>query len=125
MVAGVGLRRECSAGEIVALVRRAAAQAGRAPSVLAAPAFKRGEALDAAAAELGLALVLVEEAALAAVQPACVTHSRMALRRVGVGSVAEGSALAAAGVGGRLVLARIASGAATCALAERAEVGAG
>lgn len=90
-------------------------------SALAAPSFKRDEAaLAAAAVELRLDLVLIDDASLAAVQASCVTYSAAARSAVGVGSVAEGSALAAAGVDGRLVLARIASGGATCALAEAA-----
>lgn len=102
------------------LVRRACEAAGRAPSALAAPSFKRGEAGLAAAGVLGLELVLVEDAALAAMQARCPTRSAVARAAVGVGSVAEGSALAAAGPGGRLLLPRIASAAATCALAESA-----
>ena len=67
-----------------------------------------------------MAVLLVADAALAAAQPGCVTRSAAAERVVGVGSVAEGSALAAAGPGGTLLLPRIASARATCALAEAA-----
>lgn len=117
--AGIGLRRGCPAQEIVALVRRAGEQAGRTVAALAAPNFKRDEAgLSQAAAELCLALLLIGPEALKAAQPGCVTRSSAALAAVGVASVAEGSALAAAGVGARLLLPRIASVAATCALAE-------
>jgi len=119
VIAGVGMRRGCAAEEVVALVRRASVETGCAVTALAAPAFKREQAA-AAAASLGVALVLVEQAALEAAQALCPTRSEAALRAVGVASVAEGSALAAAGAGARLVLARIASGGATCALAESA-----
>ncbi len=119
VIAGVGLRRDCPADEIVALVRRAAASAGREVSALAAPSFKEAETgLREAAAELGVAVLLVTEADLAAAQAGCLTRSAVAERAVGVASVAEGSALAAAGSGARLLLARIAGPSATCALAE-------
>jgi cobalt-precorrin 5A hydrolase len=119
VIAGVGLRRGCPADEIVALVRRACAETGRAASALAAPSFKQGEAgLGVAAAQLGVTLLLVEDDALAAAQARCVTQSETARREVGVGSVAEGSALAAAGAGSQLLLPRIAGARATCALAE-------
>jgi cobalt-precorrin 5A hydrolase len=113
--AGIGCRRDCAADDILAVVRAA----GRAVDALAAPAFKAGEAgLHAAADALGVPLIFVEPAALAAVQPLCVTRSAPAERATGVASVAEGCALAAAGPGGRLVLARITGARATCALAE-------
>lgn len=123
IVAGIGCRKACGADEIVALVRRAVAAAGAANcrlTALAAPAFKRGEPGLADAAEaLALPLLFVEEARLKAVEPACPTTSAAAQSATGHASVAEASALAAAGPGGRLVLARINSAAATCALAER------
>lgn len=64
--------------------------------------------------------MLVGGAALAGVEVRCLTRSELASRVVGFGAVAEGSALAAAGAGGRLILPRIASARATCALAEEA-----
>jgi cobalt-precorrin 5A hydrolase len=73
-----------------------------------------------AAARLGLSLVMIGADALAAAQPRCPTRSEAAARAVGVGSVAEGCALAASGAGGRLLLPRVAHGGATCALAEPA-----
>jgi len=118
MIAGVGCRRGCLAEDIVALVRAAEAAAGARATRLAAPAAKSGEAgLRGAAAALGLPILWVEHAALAAAQARCVTRSACAERALGVASVAEGCALAAAGEGGRLVLERIASPRATCALA--------
>ena len=87
-------------------------------TALAAPAAKADEpGLRAAALVLGVPLLIVEPAALADAQPRCVTRSACAERTLGVASVAEGCALAAAGEGARLVLARIASARATCALA--------
>jgi cobalt-precorrin 5A hydrolase len=110
IVAGIGCRRGCTAEEIVALVRAAGAA-----DALAAPAFKRHEpGLHEAARQLGLELRFVTDAALAAVQPLCVTRSAAAERTTGHASIAEAAALAGGGV---LVRARIASANATCALA--------
>ncbi len=119
LIAGLGLRRGCKSEEIVALVRQAGVAVGKPISVLAAPAFRRGEpGLIAAANYLQVDLVLIDDQALHAMQPRCVTHSTLVERAVGHSSVAEASALAAAGPRGRLVLPRIKSRSATCALAE-------
>ncbi|MDA8249998.1 MAG: cobalamin biosynthesis protein [Rhodospirillales bacterium] len=118
MIAGIGCRRDCPAEDIVALVRAAEAASGAAVMALAAPAAKAGEAgLHAAAAVLGVKMLWVDREALLAAQARCVTRSACAERTLGVASVAEGCALAAAGEGARLALARIASPRATCALA--------
>jgi cobalt-precorrin 5A hydrolase len=118
VVAGIGCRRDCDAAAIVALVRAAEAAAACRADRLAAPDFKQGElGLRSAADWLGLPLTLVAWAAIAAVQSNCATRAAAAQRVTGLASVAEGVALAAAGPGARLVLARIAAGGATCALA--------
>ncbi len=127
VVAGVGCRRDCDAREIVALVGEAIKAAGDRAGIgrcrvtaLAAPAFKKKEpALLHAAADLGLPLLWIEDKAMRAAEPRCETHSEKAREATGFASVAEAAALAAAGPDGRLVLPRINSGAATCALAER------
>jgi cobalt-precorrin 5A hydrolase len=119
MIAGIGCRRDCPGEDIVALVRQAEATCGGTAAALAAPAVKAHEpGLHAAAATLGVPLLLVEADRLAAAQPRCVTRSPCAERALGVASVAEGCALAAAGMQGRLRVARIGSARATCALAE-------
>ena len=116
IVAGVGCRSGCPAGEVAAAVRLAAAAAGQIVGAIAAPGFKQHEAgLHEAARLLGLPLVFVDLEALQAVQPRCPTRSGLAERTTGVASVAEGAALAASG--GRLLLARISLRGATCALA--------
>lgn len=124
IVAGLGCRRHCPAEEVLALVRRALVLAGRgeeALAALAAPAFKSGEAgLHEAAARLGRPLRLIAAERLAELAPLCPTRSRAALRAHGIASIAESAALAGAGLGGRLVLPRIESARATCALAEEA-----
>ncbi len=118
IIAGIGCRKGCAAEEIAALVQRAAALSGCEPTALAAPDFKADEAgLQAAAFLLGLALLPVSAADLAAAQPRCVTRSARAEAATGTASVAEGSALAAAGPDSRLRLPRIASACATCAIA--------
>lgn len=122
VVAGIGLRPGAGAAEIVGLVERAVRASGCRPSVLAVPSFRDGEAgPEAAAVLLSLALRVVPAHALDAAQPRCRTRSARAEAHVGAASVAEGCALAAAGPDGRLVLARIASAAVTCALAEGPE----
>lgn len=117
--AGIGCRRNCSTEDILSVVARASAGTGRLVNILAAPAVKSNEpGLHEAARRLGVPLILIDVAALSAVQMHCVTASPRAEQAIGVASVAEGCALAAAGAGGRLLLARIASDTATCALAE-------
>jgi cobalt-precorrin 5A hydrolase len=121
IVAGVGCRRDCPTEDLLAVVREACRVSGRTVRALAAPEFKRDEAaLQGAARSLGVPLILVGAADLAAAQPRCVTRSAIAECATGAASVAEGSALAAAGAGSMLILPRIAGPRATCALAETA-----
>ncbi len=116
IAAGLGFRRGCVADDIVRLVRIAQDRAGCMADALAAPDWKRGETgLHDAAIRLGLPISFIGRAAMAAVQPLCPTRSAVAERETGVASVAEGAALAA--TRGRLLLARIAHGGVTCALA--------
>jgi cobalt-precorrin 5A hydrolase len=118
IIAGIGCRKDCPAEDVLAVVRKACLVSGRAVCALAAPEFKRSEAgLHDAAGLLGVPLILVAAADLAAAQPRCVTRSAIAERATGAGSVAEGCALAAAGTGSMLVLPRIVGARATCALA--------
>ena len=118
IIAGIGCRRGCPGEEIAALVHQAAMLSGCEPTALAAPDFKSNEpGLHDAAGRLRLDLLLVSATELAASQPRCVTRSARAAAATGAGSVAEGSALAAAGPHSRLALARIASARATCAIA--------
>ena len=120
IIAGVGCRRGCPADDILALIHQAAAATGGCTvAALAVPWFKMDEAGPREAASvLGVPLVPVGGAALAAAEARCATRSEVALRWVGFGAVAESAALAAAGPDGHLVLARIAGPRATCALAE-------
>jgi cobalamin biosynthesis protein CbiG len=116
IVAGIGCRRGVAAEAIVALVRRAEAIVQPADA-LAAPEFKRGElGLQEAAMRLGVALLFVDDAAMQAAQPHCVTRSAAAERATGLASVAEAAAI---GAGGVLLLPRLAGVGVTCALARR------
>jgi len=116
IVAGLGCRRGCSAADIVGAVQAAQALSGVLATTLAAPDWKRAEpGLLDAAARLGLPVAFVDRSALLAVQDRCPTRSVVAQDAVGVGSVAEGAALAASG--GALLVPRLVQGGATCALA--------
>lgn len=121
VVAGIGFRRATTGAEIVALLRRALGEAGLASGQLAAiatAADRAGEpAVREAAAAFGLAPTALDAAALTAVDARVVTRSGRIEASRGVGSVAEAAALACAGPAARLVLLRIASTGATCALA--------
>ncbi len=118
IVAGIGCRRDCAAEEVLALVRLAATRAGAAPTALATSAAKAATpALREAASVLALPLLAVPGPALEAMASRCATRSPASLRATGLPSLAEAAALAAAGAGSRLLLARIAGARATCALA--------
>lgn len=115
VIAGLGCRRGCSMDDILLVLRRT----GTEVAAIAVPAFKADEpGVREAARVLGLPVIRVDTAALARAQPRCETHSNAAKRATGFASIAEGCALAACGPNGRLTLARIAAGGATCALAE-------
>lgn len=126
IVAGIGFRRSVAAEDIVALVEQAlerAALAGDALVKLATievladlPAFTE------AARRLAVPAMSVDQQALSAAAPRIRTQSVRSIAAHGVGSVAEAAALAAAGPRAELLLDRIASRFATCALA-RLETG--
>ncbi len=118
IVAGLGFRTTCTADELVALIARVGDAAGAQIAALAVPDFKAdAPALARAASSLALEVRPISQAALIAVQTLCPSRSAAALASVGVASVAEACALAAAGPGAQLLGPRTASGAATCALA--------
>jgi cobalt-precorrin 5A hydrolase len=121
MVAGIGCRRGTSAAAIETVIAAALAQAGlpsRVLDAIAAPAAKADEpGIAAAAATLGVRLVLVPQPDLESASNRVETHSQRVMTLMGVPCVAEAAALAAGGPTARLVVARIAIGPATCALA--------
>ncbi|MCE2575873.1 cobalamin biosynthesis protein [Komagataeibacter sp. FNDCR2] len=119
IVAGLGLRSGCDMHDIIALLRAVQARAGRQADLVAVPAFRyRETGLQAAMAHLGLRLRAVTPAELLAAQPRCVTRSARAQAAVGVASVAEGCALAAAGAHSGLIVPRMTGTHATCAMAQ-------
>ncbi|WP_262297590.1 cobalamin biosynthesis protein [Microvirga sesbaniae] len=126
IVAGLGFRRGVAAGEIVALVEEAlerAALAREALTTLATlDALADLPAFAAAARTLAVTAIPVEKSRLSAAAARIRTRSARSIAAHGVGSVAEAAALAAAGPGAALILDRIASPSATCALA-RLETG--
>jgi len=121
IVAGVGCRKGASADDIGAVIGAALARAGfgtQALDLIAVPELKRGEhGVAAAAAALGVPLVLIAEADLKAAGTRAETRSERVLALMGISSVAEAAALAGGGPTARLILPRIAVGSATCALA--------
>jgi cobalt-precorrin 5A hydrolase len=121
IVAGIGCRRGASAAAIEAVIAAALARAGldnRALSLIATPAGKCDEpGIAAAASALRVPLVSVSQVDLEGAGGRAVTRSERSLALMGVPSVAEAAALAAAGAAARLLLPRLALGPATCALA--------
>jgi cobalt-precorrin 5A hydrolase len=119
IVAGVGCRKGVSETEVLDGIWAATARFG-VPRLdaLATAELKREEAaILAAAARLGLPVIVVGDEALAAAGPAARTRSERVIELVGAPSVAECAALAAAGEGARLYGARVVTGAVTCAIA--------
>jgi cobalt-precorrin 5A hydrolase len=121
IVAGVGCRRGASAAAIETVIAAALERAGLAKTVLgviAAPAAKSDEpGIAAAAAALGVPLVIVPQAELEGAGSRATTRSERVVALMGVPSVAEAAALAAGGAAARLLMPRVAIGPATCALA--------
>lgn len=125
VVAGIGFRHAAAAEAIVALIERALTSLDLPNARLAAIATAADRASEttirAAAAHFGLEPIGLTPAALRAVDAAVPTRSSRIEAARGIGSLAEAAALAGAGPGGRLLLARIALRDVTCALALRPE----
>jgi cobalt-precorrin 5A hydrolase len=122
IVAGIGCRKGVSAAEVRAAIEAAFAGdacAGRRPGLLAAPVAKQNEqGILGAAAALGLRLMWISQTALEAAGPRARANSARSMAAMNVGSVAEASALAAAGPNARLLVERLAVGPVICALAQ-------
>jgi cobalamin biosynthesis protein CbiG len=121
---GLGCRKGASSKAITALVRRALAQAGsrEGDRRLFTSEDKHGEPNLAQAAEtLGLELHFLARGRLLAEASRAVTRSERVERHIGLPGLAETAALAGAGTDGELIVARIASDGATCAIAYAAE----
>ncbi|MBN8998140.1 MAG: cobalamin biosynthesis protein [Rhizobiales bacterium] len=121
IVAGIGCRRGASAGDVLEAIDAVLGEARLPADALdwiAAPAEKGGEAgIVEAAGRLNRPLVLVPPERLQAAGARSITRSARVVALFGVPSVAEASALAAAGDASTLLVGRHVAGAATCALA--------
>lgn len=121
LIAGFGYRAAATADSLADALARARAAAGTDAPITAycVPADKAGQACAAGfAAAAGVTVTPVAVAAMEEVETP--TQSEKVLDKRGVGSVAEAVALAAAGPGGRVIVARVVSAdhMATCALVE-------
>lgn len=121
IVAGIGCRKGAAASDVLAAIDAALGEAHLTPTALdwlAAPAEKGGEAGIVEAAErLQRPLVLIPSDRLQQAGERTVTRSERVVALFQVPSVAEASALAAAGEASHLLVARRVAGGATCALA--------
>lgn len=118
---GIGCERFCPAGEIAALAEEVLSTAGLAPEAVAAVVsveLKLDEpGIHALAERLGAPARFFSAARLLDETPRLTERSDAAFRATGCWGVAEGAALAAAGSGGTLVVAKRRSRGATCAIA--------
>lgn len=125
IVAGIGCRKGTTAAEIEAAIVAALERAGRPLAkidLLATAAGKRHEAGIAQAAKArNLPLLFVQQPDLERASARGATWSQRVLALAGIPSVAEASALAAAGPKATLLLPRIVVGPVTCALASDEE----
>ena len=122
IVAGIGCRKAIVAEQVESAIETALRQnhiEGHRLGVIAVPAVKGAEAgIVEAAAARGVLLVLIAQDALEEADLRTVTRSARSMDTLNVQSVAEASALAAAGPNSRLLAPRVAVGPVTCALAE-------
>ena len=118
---GIGCERNCPAEEISALVENTLAEAGLAAAAIGAVVsveLKLDEpGIHVLAERLGVAARFFPAARLLDETPRLTERSEAAFRATGCWGVAEGAALAAAGAGGALVVAKRKSRGATCAVA--------
>lgn len=121
IVAGVGFRRATSAEEIERVVRLALGLFELPAERLAMLATESAKATEPGIAEaadrLAVPLLACTVHDLDRVAGQVLTRSKMVLEAKGVPSIAEASALVAAGRDGRLLGTRVATERATCAIA--------
>jgi len=121
---GLGCRRNTPAAAIAALARAALARLSPPPGEVALFSSERkaDEAgLAGAARELGYSLTFLSDAELAAVGERLVTRSAKVREVTGLDGVAEAAALAGAGPGARIVVARMTANGVACAIAAEPE----
>ncbi len=118
---GIGCRKNCTADEIIELVHNALERADVAISevaVLATAWVKEGaENVMHAAEAMDLPLLVIPQEKCEAVANLAQTISQKVVAIHAIPSVAETAALAAAGKNPRLILPRINSSSASCAIA--------
>jgi cobalt-precorrin 5A hydrolase len=121
IVAGIGCRAGVTGREIEAVLEEALAraqmEAGAVDIIATSHAKSRERGIAAAASRCGARLVIVGQSELEAASVHVVTRSERVSALIGVPSLAEAAALAAAGPNARLVVPRVVVGRATCALA--------
>ncbi|MBB6464653.1 cobalamin biosynthesis protein [Aminobacter carboxidus] len=121
MVAGIGCRKGAAHEDILSAIETALEAHGLAVTALTALAtatLKRDEpGILSAARQLDLPLLVVDDAALAAVASRTLSHSQASQQAAGTPSVSEAAALAAAGTNATLLGPRTIVGPATCAIA--------
>ena len=124
LTVGVGCERFCPADEVAALACDTLAAAGLADGAVAVVVsvdLKADEpAIQALAAQFGVPARFFPAARLLDETARLTVRSEAAFRATGCWGVAEGAALAAAGPGGELLVARRQSRGATCAIARAA-----
>ena len=121
IVAGIGCGRETSSEDIVSLIFVALSNFGIAQENLAAIATETSKAdergIASAARSLSIPIVRCPVADLGRVADRVLTRSLRVQEIKGVPSIAEASALVAAGPNARLLGARVAANKVTCAIA--------
>ena len=121
IVAGIGCGREASSEDIVSLISVALSNFGIAPETLTAIATETSKAdqrgIAGAARSLAVPIVRCPVADLGLVAGRVLTRSLRVQAIKGVPSIAEASALVAAGPNARLLGARVAANKVTCDIA--------
>ena len=121
IVAGLGCRKGTSAEALLSAIDTACDSAGisrESISALATGEIKRHEpGLNELAGRLGLPLHVFDETALKQAEGRTKTVSKHSLAQTSTPSLSEAAALAAAGENAELLVARVISPGATCALA--------
>jgi cobalt-precorrin 5A hydrolase len=121
IVAGIGCGRETSSEDIVSLISVALSTFGITPENLTAIATETSKAdeqgIAGAARSLSVPIVRCPIADLGSVADRVLTRSLRVQEIKGVPSIAEASALVAAGSNARLLGARVAANKITCAIA--------
>jgi cobalt-precorrin 5A hydrolase len=129
IVAGLGCRKGSTREELLSALDAACMEAGisrESVAALATGEIKREEpGMLQLAEKLGLALHIVSDDALLEVEPRTKTVSRHSLAKTLSSSLSEAAALAAAGKTSEIIVPRLISQGATCALAETKEAASG